>query len=260
MKITVLGCGSSGGVPLVGCACPVCRSGNPKNRRTRVSILIETRGKRLLVDTSPDLREQCLRHDIRSVDAVLYTHAHADHIHGIDDLRSLNYHKNGAIDFYADTDTSRELRQRFSYVFAPHAPGHGWYKPALVPHDIYIDEGTSRFIIAEDIEITAFPQRHGKNRTLGFRVGNFVYSTDVNAFPEVSLEVMKGLEIWLVDCLRYDPSPTHAHLQLTLEWIHRLGPRRAVLTHMGHEFDYDTLKGELPPGVEPAFDGMVLHV
>lgn len=260
MKITVLGCGSSGGVPLVGCHCAVCTSSNLKNHRTRVSVLVETRGKRILIDSSPDLREQCLRNNLMSIDAILYTHAHADHTHGIDDLRSLNYHKNGAIDLYADPSTLQELRQRFPYVFKPHVPGHGWYKPSLVPHEICMDTGVSRFIILEDIEITAFSQWHGNNPSLGFRIGNFAYSTDVNRFTRESLQVLGGLDVWLVDCLRPHPSPTHAHLEMTLGWIEDVKPKRAILTHMGHEFDYDTLKSELPSNVEPAFDGMVIEL
>ncbi len=259
MRITVLGCGSSGGVPLVGCPCAVCQSSNAKNKRTRVSILVETQGRKLLIDTSPDLRQQCLRHNLCSVDAILYTHAHADHCHGIDDVRSLNYHRNAAIPIYGDPATLVEIRQRFPYIFKPRAENYGWYKPALIPQEICSD-GAIQVLTVEGIEILAFPQWHGDSLTLGFRIGGFAYSTDVNRLPEMSLEVLKGLKVWLVDCLRYQPSPTHAHLEMTLGWIQSVRPERAILTHLAHEMDYDTLAAQLPDGVEPAFDGMDIHV
>lgn len=259
MRVTVLGCGSSGGVPLVGCPCTVCQSSNPKNIRTRVSILVEVEGKKLLIDTSPDLRVQCLRHDLRTVDAILYTHAHADHCHGIDDVRSLNYHRNDTIPMYGDPATLAEIKQRFPYVFKPHAPGYGWYKPGLIPHEICADGAIEVFSV-DGIEILAFPQWHGDSLTLGFRIGDFAYSTDVNRLPEMSLEVLKGLNVWLVDCLRYEPSPTHAHLEMTLGWIQHVRPERAILTHLAHEMDYDTLAAQLPKGVEPAYDGMDIRI
>lgn len=258
MKVTVLGCGASGGVPLVGCDCPVCNSENPRNRRTRVSILIETKGKKILVDTSPDLREQCLRHNITSVDAILYTHAHADHIHGIDDVRSLNYNGNSAIDMYADPETLEELVRRFPYVFAPRTAHYGWYKPAMVPHALEAQHAPLRFKVADEVEVIAFPQWHGDHLCLGYRVEDFAYSTDVNKLPEESLQELGNLRVWLVDCLRYNRSPTHAHLEMTLDWVERIKPERAILTHMAHELDYDTLHAELPDGVEPAYDGMVI--
>jgi len=261
MKVTILGCGSSGGVPLVGCDCKVCTSSNPKNRRMRVSLLVETAGKKILVDTSPDLREQCLRQRILSVDSILYTHAHADHIHGIDDVRSLNYHKNAPIDIYAHAATLEELHARFPYVFSLRTAHYGWYKPALTPHCI-MEEALPRTFKAADnaVDITAFPQWHGEMITLGFRIGNFAYSTDLNRLPDVSFACLENLDVWVVDCLRPTPSPTHAHLALTLEWIARVQPKRAILTHMGHEFDYEELRTQLPPGVEPGYDGMVLSL
>lgn len=260
MKVTVLGCGSSGGVPVLGCECNVCISSNPRNMRSRASVLLHAGGKQLLIDTSPDLRTQCLRHRITQVDAILYTHAHADHLHGIDDVRSLNYHRNGAIDIHADANTMEEITRRFSYIFTPRKTNYGWYKPALTPQTILLNEGIGRFQVAGGPEITAFEQQHGDIRTLGFRLDNFAYSTDVNRLPESAFSALQGVEVWIVDCLRRDPSPTHAHLDLALEWIRRIKPRRAILTHMSHEFDYEALRAALPEGVEPAYDGMCVEL
>ncbi len=257
MKVTVLGCGSSGGVPLLGCRCAVCASDDPRNKRTRVSLLVESGGKKLLIDTSPDLRIQCLRHDVTEVDAVLYTHAHADHLHGIDDVRSLNYHRNAAIDMYANPVTIDEITKRFSYIFTPRRPDYGWYKPALTPHVICADNTAERIQIA-GMDITVFPQRHGELTSLGFRFGDIAYSTDANGLPEASFAALEGTRIWIVDCLRREPSPTHAHLEMTLAWIARVKPERAILTHMSHDFEYHEFSAELPQGIEPAYDGMIL--
>jgi phosphoribosyl 1,2-cyclic phosphate phosphodiesterase len=254
IKIRVLGCGASAGVPLIGCDCAVCRSDNPKNQRTRVSILIEQEGQRLLVDTSPDLRQQCLRHDIRTVDAICFTHAHADHCHGIDDLRPLNFHRGSVIPAYGDPVAMEEIVPRFSYAFKPPVPEYGWFRPALEAHLVDVENWTA-FSVG-NMRVQPFPQMHGKLTTLGLRVGNFAYSTDVHHLPDKAREILEGVEVWIVDCLRRGASPTHAHLDLTLEWISQVKPKRAILTHMSHEFDYDALKAELPEGVEPGYDGM----
>lgn len=258
-KVTILGCGSSAGVPMIGCRCDVCASTNPKNNRTRVSILIETQGKKLLVDVSPDLRQQALRHGITSVDAIILTHAHADHCHGIDDVRSLNFHKKEPIEIYSSSETLEEVRRRFDYAFKPPIPEYGWFRPALVPHIVDI-AAKEPFVVAGDVPVQPFVQWHGKSRTMGLRVGNMAYSTDVNHLPEDAFEHLYGLDLWIVDCLRYEPAPTHAHLALTLEWIARAKPKRAVLTHLGHEFDYEALRKELPECVEPAFDGLEINL
>ncbi|MCC7260361.1 MAG: MBL fold metallo-hydrolase [Alphaproteobacteria bacterium] len=255
MKVTILGCGPSGGVPLIGCECPVCTSSNPKNNRTRVSILIETHGKRLLVDTPPDLRQQCLRHHIKTVDAILYTHAHADHTHGIDDARSFNYHANKLIPAYGTADTLEEIRARFAYVFKNPIPQYGWFRPALEPREIRAGESFD----AEGVRVIPFDQGHGAHgTTLGFRVGDMAYTTDAKSLPDASFDVLKGIKLWIVDCLSNRPMPTHSHLEQTLEWIARVRPERAILTHMGHELEYATLNAQLPTGVEAAFDGMVV--
>lgn len=258
MKITILGCGSSAGVPMIGCRCAVCTSPNPKNRRTRASILVEKGDTVLLVDVSPDLRQQALACNITQVDAIMFTHAHADHCHGIDDLRSFNYHKNQLISVYSDSETLSEIARRFDYAFKPPTPEYGWFRPALEPQIIEVNP-YNPVIISHDLKIIPFLQHHGKHgTTIGIRIDDFVYSTDVNRFPEESLQALENIECWVVDCLRYDPAPTHAHLDLTLSWIEQFKPKRAVLTHLGHEMEYEALNTQTPPHVEAAYDGMVI--
>jgi len=256
MKVTILGCGASSGVPIMGCECDVCRSSNPKNNRTRVSILVESQNTRILVDTPPDLRTQALRHNLKTVDAIIYTHAHADHIAGIDDTRSFNYYNNAPLDIYSDARTLEELRVRFPYVFLPPKPLKTmWYRPCLSPIAI---EPPHTFKI-DGIEIIPFWQIHGQDRTLGLRFGNIAYTTDTNVLSQESLQMLKGIDVWIVDCLRYAPAPTHAHLEMALGWINQVKPKQAYLTHMSHEFDYDTLLKELPENVSPAYDGLVIN-
>ena len=257
MKVTILGCGSSTGVPAIGCTCKVCTSDNPKNKRTRVSVFIETGGTHLLVDSSPELRQQALRHAIRRVDAVLYTHEHADHTHGIDDLRSFNYLVDKSLPVYGDAETLGLLQKRFSYAFQP-KPEMVWYRPSLLAN-VLPDSAVYQFDIG-GVSVTSFHQMHGKMRTIGYRIGNFAYSTDVDALSDAAFGALQGTEIWLVDCLRYAKSFSHSNLENTLQWINRVKPRLAVLTHMSHEFDYDTLSKELPPGVVPGYDGMVMEL
>jgi len=256
MKITVLGCGSSTGTPAIGCNCKTCISDNPKNKRTRVSVLVETNGENLLIDSSPDLRQQALRNNIRKINAILYTHEHADHTHGIDDLRSFNYLSGGALPVYGNAETLDMLQQRFSYAFLP-KPEVVWYRPSLMPH-ILPDDPVHQFNI-RDIALASFEQMHGKVKTLGYRIGKFAYSTDVDVLPETAFKALEGTEIWLVDCLSYRKSYSHSNLENTLAWIARVKPKLAILTHMSHEFDYDTLAKELPPGVVPGYDGMIME-
>lgn len=249
--VRILGCGSSAGVPLIGCECAVCTSANPKNNRTRASILIENAGRALLVDASPDLRQQALREHLSRVDALFITHAHADHCHGIDDVRSFNYHLNDVLPLHSDAATLNELQSRFAYVFQP--PSHvGWIRAALVPH---VTRHAEPFEAA-GLRFTPFLQHHGDTASFGLRLGNVAYSTDVNHFPSESEPFLHGLDVWIVDCLRISKAPTHAHLDLTLEWIARYRPKRAILTHMTHDFDYEALRKQLPDNVEPAYDGL----
>lgn len=258
MKITVLGCGHSLGVPVIGCDCAVCLSDNPKNKRLRVSVLLEINGINIVIDTSPDFRQQMLRANIRKIDAVLYTHDHADHIHGLDDLRQFNVLQKDVIPVFSNSEIMASIQKRFSYAFLPKPTENAMFRPSLTANilpDVPIHE-----FMAEDIKVTAFEQKHGKSSTLGYRIGDFAYSTDVNMLPESAFDALKGVKCWVVDCLRYTPSYSHSHLELTLEWIKRVKPERAILTHMAHEFDYDKLSSELPAGIFAGFDSMVLEI
>ena len=257
LGVTILGCGASGGVPLIGCDCAVCRSPNSKNNRTRASVLVEKGPTKLLIDTSPDLRMQALREGISTVDAILYTHDHADHTHGLDDARSFNFHRKGSLPVYGTRETMDSITQLFQYAFgAPAGPNGVWFKPSLeVQHINEYDEFT-----VGSMDILTYFQHHGKGSSTGYRIGNFAYSPDVDNLPERSLQVLEKLDVWLVDCLRYREAPTHAHLEKTLGWIERLKPKLSILTHMAHELDYDRLCSELPAGVVPAYDGMKVTV
>jgi phosphoribosyl 1,2-cyclic phosphate phosphodiesterase len=241
-------------VPLIGNDWGACNPDNPRNRRLRVSILVEKGQTRLLVDTSPDLRQQLLAADVARLEAVLFTHAHADHVNGIDDLRAVNRRIRAPLDIYGSAETIQDLRRRFDYVFEGVRPGHGYYKPVLVPH-----EATGPFTVGE-IDVVPFEQDHGFSATTGFRFGPVGYSTDVVRLSETALALLEGMELWIVDCLRYEPHETHSNLETALGWIDRVKPRRTVLTHMNYTVDYDDLAARLPAGVVPAHDGMVLEV
>lgn len=261
LRVTILGCGGSSGVPLIGNIWGNCDPANPKNRRRRSSILIEQDGTQVLIDTGPDLRDQLLSADIKRLDAVVYSHSHADHAHGIDELRAVNWLMRRSIDCYADATTLADLHQRFGYALVPIPDGGHFPRPALRPIEIRPGEP---FTIAGQVgpmTILPFLQDHGYSTTLGFRVGRFAYSTDVIRFDETALAALEDLDVWVVDCVRTDPPhAVHAHLPVTLDWIAKVRPRRAVLTHMNQTMDYDTLCRILPEGVEPAYDGMVLSI
>lgn len=256
MKVTILGCGGSGGVPMIGNDWGQCDPNNPKNRRLRASILVEAGDTTLLVDTSPDMRQQFLTHGIRHIDAVLYTHAHADHIHGIDELRPVNRLMGRDIDVYADRPTLDAIGQRFGYVLSPLAPeANGfYYKPCLTPHEI-----NGPFSVG-GIDVVPFEQGHGYMNTLGFRFGSIAYSTDVVELSDDAFAALDGVEVWIVDCLRERPHVTHAHLEKTLAWIERVRPKQAVLTHMCFDMDYETTQSRLPAGVEAGYDGLVIEL
>lgn len=253
MRVTILGCGTSTGVPVIGCDCAVCRSDDPRNRRLRCSVVVDVGDVRLLVDTGPDLRAQALRAGIKTVDAVLFTHSHADHLHGIDEVRTFNIHRQSPIPAFADRTTLQHLDARFAYTLHGTRPMRGWWRPALIPHLV---DGPFH---AAGVAITPVPQRHGHGDSLGFRIGDVAYSPDVDVLPDASLELLRDLDLWIVDALRDRPHPSHAHLERTLGWIEALRPRRAVLTHMSHEVDYASWAAKLPAGVVPAHDGLVLE-
>lgn len=250
----MLGCGASTGVPAIGPNWGRCDPTDPRNRRRRASVLVEVGPVAILIDTSPDLREQLIDARVRRLDAVVMTHAHADHLHGIDDLRGLNRLMGQTIPLWADAATLAEIRRRFGYVLEP-VSGSGRYdKPTLAPHEI-----SGRFAIG-DVDIVPFVQDHGFNTTLGLRIGPMAYSTDVTALNDDAFAAIAGVELWIVDCMRRAPHPTHSHLEQTLAWIARVSPRRAVLTHMDHTLDYRELSAELPVGVEPGQDGLVIEL
>jgi len=256
MKVTILGCGPAGGVPSISAGWGRCDPANSRNARRRSSILVEEGGCAILVDTGPDLRAQLLDAKVRRLDAVIYTHSHADHLHGIDELREINRAMGSPLDIYGDMETIQAIRDRFPYVFEPlDLAGHlSIYKPWLIPHPI-----TSTFGIGP-FGIEPFVQDHGVGATTGFRFGAFAYSTDLMGLPESSLERLEGLDLWVVGCFGSKQHPTHAHVDLALGWIERLQPKRAVITHMGTSLDYAELEASLPPGVSPAHDGQVIEV
>lgn len=254
MRVKILGCGASGGVPLITGEWGACNPQNPKNRRRRASIAVEKNGTTLLVDTSPDLREQCLSAGIQSINAVLYTHDHADHTHGIDDLRPFLHKQKALTPLYGNVETINFLKTRFGYAFPTEKIHPEIYRPFVKGHII-----NGPFQLG-DIEITPFIQGHGYSTSLGYRFEEVAYSTDVVTLDEAAFHTLKGIDIWIVDCITLDPRPTHSHLAKTLEWIERVGPRQAYLTHMSHHLDYDTLLPLLPKGVEPAYDGLVIEV
>lgn len=253
MKVTILGCGPAGGVPSLGNFWGKCNPAEPKNRRLRSSIHIETNGLSLLVDTSPDIREQLLRADVRRLDGVLFTHAHADHLHGIDDIRSFNRAQNEAIPIYLNQATLDEIEDRFAYVLTPLAPGaDSYYKPVLYPNVVVPGES----FCLNDLSVSVLAQDHGYCETLGFRVNDFAYSTDAVELAPESFDLLAGVKVWVIGALVETPHPTHAHVEKALEWIARVKPERAYLTHLGAGIDYDEVSARLPDGVELCFDGL----
>ena len=260
LKLTILGCGTSGGVPRVGNHWGACDPKNPKNRRRRCSLLVERAGPggetAVLVDTSPDLRQQLLDCGAAWLDGVLYTHDHADHSHGIDDLRMVSFNGHRRVDVYHDEATGKLLRSRFAYCFE--SPPGSEYPAILKGHEIRAGEKVRISGAGGAIEALPFRQLHGQGETLGFRFGGIAYSPDVSDLPEESLKALADLDVWILDALRYTPHPSHLSVEQALAWIARVKPKRAVLTHMHLDLDYETLERELPEGVEPAYDGMVL--
>jgi phosphoribosyl 1,2-cyclic phosphate phosphodiesterase len=265
LEVRILGCGSSGGVPRLGEGAPdwgVCDPANPKNARTRCSVLVTqktTDGEtRALVDTSPDLRAQFLDARIGRLDGVLITHDHADQTHGMDDLRVLTLQQKGRmLDLWSDHFALDSLRHKFSYIFESRR-GSG-YPPIVAAHQIA--EPFAPFTIEGPggaLPVLAIGLGHGRIRSLGFRFGALAYCPDVDALDETAFAALAGVECWIVDALRMTPHPSHAHLARTLEWIARVKPGRAILTNMHVDMDYDTLRRELPRGVEPAHDGMTI--
>lgn len=258
LTFTILGCGSSGGVPRVGQGWGVCDPANPRNRRRRCSLLVERHGPAgtttVLVDTSPDLREQLLDAGVTAIDAVLFTHAHADHTHGIDDLRPLAIHHRRRIDVFADEETSHALHARFGYCFST-PPGSAY--PAILTEHRFRE---GRDIVVEGaggaINALPFRQRHGDIDAFGFRFADVAYSSDVNGFPDNSLARLHDLDVWMIDALRETPHPSHFTLGEALDHVARMKPRTAIVTNLHTDLDYATLERTLPAHVRPAYDGM----
>jgi phosphoribosyl 1,2-cyclic phosphate phosphodiesterase len=262
LRVTILGCGSSGGVPRPALGWGDCDPNNPKNRRRRTSLLVERRSAagvtRVLVDTSPDLREQLLDAEVDSLDAVLYTHEHADHTHGIDDLRGIFIKRRKRVPVYLDERTAQVMRMRFGYCFE--APPGSEYPPIV--RENRMAAGQMVTVAGEGGSIDALPllQDHGDISSLGFRFGNLAYSCDLKDMPADSVAALAGLDVWIVDALRYKPHPSHLSVDETLAWIERLKPRRAILTNLHNDLDFEELRGRLPPHVEPAFDGLSVEL
>lgn len=259
MRVRLLGTGGSSGVPLVG-RTPggewgACDPTDPRNRRTRTAALVQVAGRVILVDAGPDLRTQLLAAGLPRLDAVLFTHAHADHVAGIDDLRAANRLMEAPIPAFGDAATLATLQQRFGYALRPHTGG--WFsRPTLEPR--VITPGVP--FEAAGVPVLPILQDHGFGESLGFRIGGFGYSTDVVALDEAAFAALGGLELWVVGCFRRAPHPTHAHLDLAASWIRRLAPRRAWLTQMGEDLDYAATLAALPPGAEPGFDGLEAEI
>lgn len=259
LRFTILGCGSSGGVPRIGGHWGDCDPQNPKNRRRRCSMLIERETKdgvtRVLIDTSPDMHAQLLDVGIAELDAVVWTHAHADHVHGLDDLRQVVFNMRERLNVWADGPTQNDLLSRFGYAFVQ--PEGSPYPPILNLHTIdgpFEIDGKGGAI-----SLIPFKVNHGSIDALGFRVGDLAYLPDVAKMNDDAWQAVAGLECWILDALRRAPHPTHAHLDMALEWIERAQPKRAVLTNMHIDLDYQTIADETPEHITPAYDGMVIR-
>jgi phosphoribosyl 1,2-cyclic phosphate phosphodiesterase len=258
MRVTILGCGGAAGVPLIGGGWGDCDPGEPRNRRRRASILVENGNTTLLVDSGPDLRIQLIDADVQRLDAILYTHTHADHTHGIDEIRQLNRMQRSAIEAWGTRDILDHLIKKSDYIFD--IPGIfddsiAFYKPCLEAQEYTWGQPFD----CHGIEVLPFGQDHGFSVTTGFRFGDIAYSTDLVQLDEAGFTALKGVKTWIIGCLQDNEHPTHAHFDRVLNWIERVGPKRAVLTHLSHRLDYQSLKAKCPPGIEAAYDGMVIE-
>jgi phosphoribosyl 1,2-cyclic phosphate phosphodiesterase len=263
LEFTILGCGSSGGVPRADGDWGACDPAEPKNRRSRCSLLVRRKNEHnqldettILIDTAPDLRNQTAANAVHHLDAVLYTHDHADQVHGIDDLRAFAIRMRRRVPCFMDRNTMDTVFRRFRYIFE----NEGGY-PAICDAQMLPEHGSPWSIDGPSgaIPIVNFDQDHGGVRSVGYRIGNVGYCSDVVDLPSEAMAALSGLDVFIVDALRDAPHPTHAHVDLALQWIETLKPRRAILTNMHVDLDYAALCKRLPLGVEPAFDGMVLR-
>ena len=250
MKLTFLGTGTSTGVPSLGCECETCTSDDPRDKRLRVSVLIQHRGQTLLVDTSTDFRQQALRQRLCKLDAVLITHCHADHIFGLDDIRPLNF-RHGALGIYASERSWRDIRRIFQYVFEPSHFGGGL--PQVMAHTV---EAGAQFCLGPDLEVTPLEVIHGRLPVLAYRFNDFAYATDLSEIPAKSMEGLRNLDVLVLDCLRIKAHPTHLNIERALAVVKELKPRRTYLTHLAHDIKHARDSALLPRGVEFAYDGL----
>jgi phosphoribosyl 1,2-cyclic phosphate phosphodiesterase len=254
LRITVLGSGTSVGVPTIGCDCKVCTSDDSRDKRLRPSIFLRYDGRGVLVDTTPDFRQQALRAKIERLDAILFTHSHADHIMGLDDVRPFNFRQKSVIPIYGSEDTLQAIKTSFGYIFQENS-GAVTAIPKLLPNAI--NGGTFDLF---GMPVTPIPVIHGKATIYGFRVGDAAYLTDHSEIPESSLELLRGLDVLFLDALRYKPHPTHSTVERSLEYVELLGPRRAYFTHICHDLQHKRVESMLPPNVRLAYDGLEITV
>lgn len=256
MKVTVLGSGTSHGVPVIGCPCSVCTSPNPKNKRLRPAIVVTTdSGASLLVDTPPEMRLQFLANPVPHLDAILYTHSHADHIFGLDDIRTFNYRQKTPIPIYLEPSVEADIRRVFEYIFKPGPIGGG--KPQVALH--CIEPGA--VLTLGGLSVLPLRVYHGKLPVLAFKFGDaFAYVTDVSRVPDETWPHLEGLELLILDAVRREPHETHFHLDAAIDVARRLRPKRTVFTHLSHDYDHDATNRELPPGMELAYDGQVIEL
>ena len=252
MRVTFLGTGTSTGVPVIGCRCDVCTSTHPRNQRLRQSVAIEAEGKHFLIDTTPDLRLQLLRHPIPRLDFLLYTHSHSDHLMGLDDIRPFNFRQRAPIHAFAGAPTTKAIRRAFGYIWDSSQLGGG--KPQLELHDV---DGP---FTHEGIDIVPIPVTHGNWTILGYRIGKFAYITDTNGIPDESMKLLEGIDTLALDGLRPAPAhPTHFTIGQAVDVARQIGARTTYLIHLTHEVDHDAVNATLPAGVELAWDGMELE-
>ncbi len=253
MKLTFLGTGTSTGVPSIGCECETCVSEDPRDKRLRVSIIIEHAGHSLLVDTSSDFRQQALRYGLKRLDGVLITHCHADHIFGLDDIRPLNF-RFGALGLYANERAWIDIRRIFKYIFEPSHFGGGL--PQVIPHTVYPG---AQFCLGRRLEITPLEVIHGQLPVMAYRFNDFAYATDLSEIPPRTMDALVDLDVLVLDCLRFKEHPTHLWVEKALDYVERLKPRRAYFTHMAHDVKHERDSKRLPEGVKFAYDGLVVE-